>query len=67
MKKNILAGVACATLLWSVTTGCSEETQLASGSDAGYIALALDFDPSPLTGPRGDRSRATSLEITLTI
>lgn len=64
MKKNILAGVACATLLWSVTTGCSEETQLASGSDAGYIALALDFDPSPLTGPRGDRSRATSLEIT---
>lgn len=64
MKKNILASIACATLLWAATTGCSEETVLAAGDDAGYIALNLDFDPSPLTGPRGDRSRANAAEIT---
>lgn len=64
MKKNILASITCATLLWAASTGCSEETVLASGDDAGYISLDLDFDPSPLTGSRGDRSRATAVEIT---
>ena len=64
MKKNILASVACATILWATAAGCSEETVIASGDDAGYIALDLNFDPNPLTGARGDRSRAAAVEIT---
>ena len=64
MKKNILASVACATILWATAAGCSEETVMASGDDAGYIALDLNFDPNPLTGARGDRSRAAAVEIT---
>lgn len=35
-----------------------------AGGDAGYISLDLDFDPSPVKGPRADRSRAAVADVT---
>ncbi len=58
MKKNILAGVACTALLWSFTTSCSEESSLV-GTDAGRIALDIDFNADPLTARDARTSRAT--------
>ena len=58
MNKKIWAGLACASLLVGLSTsGCKEETALV-GDNTGYLSLALNFDPSPLKGPRADRSRA---------
>lgn len=57
MNRKIWASLACASLLVAFSTGCKEETALV-GDNTGYISLALDFDPSPLQGPRADRSRA---------
>ncbi|MDE6038321.1 MAG: DUF4493 domain-containing protein, partial [Duncaniella sp.] len=56
MNRKIWAGIACASLL-VVTSGCSEEKVLL-GNDEGRISLNLDFNPSPVKGPRAERSRA---------
>lgn len=58
MKKNILTGIACATLLLQIATGCSEETAL-TGGDKGRLTLDVDFNAAPLTGAQPD-SRATA-------
>ena len=62
MNKTILAGIACTSLLWFTATGCGEDTVLA-GEDAGFVAIDLDFDPSPLKTDLAGQSRANAMEI----